>query len=272
MSSIAIINALPVWALAFIVIGAAVSFSVGLQLLSRWYFGEDVLTRNNEVAGFKFAVVGVAYAVLLAFVVIVVWNDFDRARQAVYSEAERFYNLHRTSYTFPQDSGHKVRQALVAYAIVVRDNDWPQMEKGMRGSPSAAQTFSRLSLAVGQAKSQNLDLVPSVIHAFNIMQQIADYRLERLSAVGGQVTPVFWGVLLLGAIITLGYPAFFATKYVIAQILMTGGLAAIIGGTLFLMIILNYPFSGPERITSQPIDDVIQLMRIENSTGFDSVR
>jgi hypothetical protein len=65
-----ILNALPVWALATIIIGLSVIFSVGLQLLARWYFGVALIAANHEVAGFKYAVVGVAYAVLLAFVVI----------------------------------------------------------------------------------------------------------------------------------------------------------------------------------------------------------
>src|SRR5262249_58489490 len=34
------------------------------------------LRGNNEVAGFKFAVIGVLYAVLLAFVVIIAWERF----------------------------------------------------------------------------------------------------------------------------------------------------------------------------------------------------
>jgi hypothetical protein len=70
VSGLEILNALPVWALATIVIGLSVIFSVGLQLLARWYFGVDLIAANHEVAGFKYAVVGVAYAVLLAFVVI----------------------------------------------------------------------------------------------------------------------------------------------------------------------------------------------------------
>lgn len=48
-----------------------------------------------------------------------------------------------------------------------------------------------------------------------------------------------------------------------------GGLAIITGGTLFLTIIVNYPFSRPERLTSKPIDDVIQRMRIDHETGLD---
>ncbi|MGD9658061.1 MAG: DUF4239 domain-containing protein [Methylocystis sp.] len=269
MSGIEILNALPVWKIALLVVGGCVCFSVGLQLLARWRFGVELLAANHEVAGFKYAVVGVAYAVLLAFVVIVVWNEFERTGRVVHAEAERFFNLHRVSFNFPDEAGQRIRQALVAYAIEVRDKEWPLMEIGLRGSPTVTDAQARLSHAIGQTKPEHLGLLPSVMHAINLMQQISDYRLERLSEVGGQVKPVIWGVLLLGVIITLAYPAFFATRYVTAQILMTAGLAAIIGSTLFLMIILNYPFSGPERLTSKPINDVIRRMLTDNREELD---
>ncbi len=267
MSGLEILNALPVWALAAIVVGVSVVFSVGLQLLARWTFGVDLLAENHEVAGFKYAVVGVAYAVLLAFVVVSVWNEFDGTKRAVDAEAERFYNLYRNSYNFPEATGQKMRDALMAYAIAVRDKDWPQMQRGRRGSAAAAKAYTRLSYTVGQTKSPDIALQPSVMHAINLMQQTADYRLERLSDVGGHVTPVIWGVLILGGLITLAYPAFFATTKVVPQILMTAGLAMIVGATFFLVINLNYPFSGPEGVTAAPIDQVIQRMREENAAG-----
>ena len=266
MSGLEILNTLPLWALALIVVGVSVAFSVGLQLLTRWRFGIDLLSGNHEVAGFKYAVVGVAYAVLLAFVVVSVWNEFERTQRAVEAEAERFYNLYRTSYNFPESAGKPMREALIAYAIKVRDQDWPEMKRGRRGSASAAEAYTRLSFIVGQTKP-DVSLLPSATHAIDLLQQTADFRLERLSDVGGHVTPVIWWVLVLSGIITLAYPAFFATKSVGAQMLMTGGLAAIIGSTFFLTIVLNYPFSGPEGVTAQPIDDVIQRMRVENAAA-----
>jgi hypothetical protein len=60
LSGIEIVNALPVWTLALMVTAVCVVFSVGLQLLSRWRFGVEFLLPNQEVAGFKFAVVGLA--------------------------------------------------------------------------------------------------------------------------------------------------------------------------------------------------------------------
>jgi len=271
LSGIEILNALPVWTIALLVVGGCICFSVGLQLMARWRCGVELLAANQEVAGFKYAVVGVAYAVLLAFVVIDVWSEFERTGRAVHAEAERMFNLHRVSFNFPDESGQKIRQALFAYAIGVRDKEWPLMEIGFRGSPAVAEAQARLSRTIGQTTPERLGLLPSVMHAINLMQQVSDYRLERLSDVGGQVKPVIWGVLLFGVIITLAYPAFFATKYVTAQILMTAGLAAIIGSTLFLTIVLNYPFSGPERLTSKPIDDVIQRMLTNDRDELDLV-
>jgi phosphotransferase system glucose/maltose/N-acetylglucosamine-specific IIC component len=44
---------------------------------------------HNDVAGFIIAVVGVIYAVLLAFVVIVSWEKFNSAESVVGEEAAR---------------------------------------------------------------------------------------------------------------------------------------------------------------------------------------
>jgi hypothetical protein len=55
----------------------------------------DKLTTNNEVAGFKFAVIGVLYAVLLAFAVIVVWEKFNDAEKFVAQEVGGAAALYR---------------------------------------------------------------------------------------------------------------------------------------------------------------------------------
>ena len=60
MTGLETINATPVWLLASLVIGVCVVFSVGLQLLVRWIFGVEFIATNHEVAGFKYAVVGLS--------------------------------------------------------------------------------------------------------------------------------------------------------------------------------------------------------------------
>ena len=52
------------WLSALVVVGLGTLLSM---LLARRYVDIKRLTANNEVAGFKFATIGVLYAVLLAF-------------------------------------------------------------------------------------------------------------------------------------------------------------------------------------------------------------
>ena len=188
---------------------------------------------NHEVAGFKFSVVGVAYAVLLAFVVIAVWDEYRRTDNAVRAEAERIYDLYRTSYTFPDSVGSEMRSLLLDYATKIRESEWQTMKKGITRNPPTAQALEKLSNLVVNIRPTEFKEPNGIQHAFVLMQQIIDYREERLANVGGTMTPVFWGVLLLGGLITLGYPSFFATSKIFAQTLMTTGLAAIIGLTFF---------------------------------------
>lgn len=83
--------------------------------LVRRYVGLDRLTINNEIAGFKFATVGVLYAVLLAFVIIVVWEKFSDAEANVIREAGAAENLYRLSQGLDDFSGSDLRKSIAAY-------------------------------------------------------------------------------------------------------------------------------------------------------------
>ena len=66
------------WLSGLLLVGLTTGLAMLGPILVRRYVTLERLTANNEVAGFKFAVVGVLYAVLLAFAIIVVWEKFDR--------------------------------------------------------------------------------------------------------------------------------------------------------------------------------------------------
>jgi hypothetical protein len=63
----------PLWLFALLLVGVATLIAMIGPVIIRRRVSLDQLRTNNEVAGFKFATVGVIYAVLLGFAVIVVW-------------------------------------------------------------------------------------------------------------------------------------------------------------------------------------------------------
>ena len=77
---------LPLWLYGLLIIGASVTVAAG-HLYVRKVVGFEKLIVNNEVAGFKYATLGVVYAVLLAFVVFTVWEEFRDAETSRYARS-----------------------------------------------------------------------------------------------------------------------------------------------------------------------------------------
>ncbi|WP_159080001.1 DUF4239 domain-containing protein [Methyloceanibacter sp. wino2] len=248
----------PLWAIGAVVTVVVVGYAVGLMLLTRFHYGADRLKENNEVAGFKYAVVGVLYAVLLAFVVIAVWEDYTHTEDSVRDEAKATIDLYHVALALP-DEGSNVREAVLRYTKSVYDTSWDSMALGGR-----SEAVGRNLVALNQAI---LDLEPSsrkeqvlFQQALDLLTLITDNRNERLDSANGSVPGVLWFVLIVGGLITLGYPAFFASSNLDAQVLMTGSLAALLALTLFLGIAFDFPFTGDPHISRGPFADALLQM------------
>jgi len=125
---------------------SAAVYSIGLMLVTRTIYGVDRLSLNNEVAGFKFAVIGVFYAVMLAFIVIAVWEDFRKTEEAVRDEAKAVVDLHRVTFALPVAGGAEIRKHLIAYTNDVREYEWATMAVG-EPSPPAPITSTRAAFS-----------------------------------------------------------------------------------------------------------------------------
>src|SRR5215467_9870968 len=85
----------PLWLIGILLIVPTTLIAMAGPLIVRRFVSLDRLRANNEVAGFKFATVGVFYAVLLGFAVIVVWEKFNEAESAVAQEASALATIYR---------------------------------------------------------------------------------------------------------------------------------------------------------------------------------
>jgi len=81
------LSTMPLWLSDIILVGMTTLVAMSGPALIRRRIHLDRLRVNHEVAGFEFATVGVLYAVLLAFAVIVVWEKFAEAERTVAKEA-----------------------------------------------------------------------------------------------------------------------------------------------------------------------------------------
>ena len=249
----------PLWVTGLILTLGAAAYGVGLTLFSRWMYGVDRLKLNNEVAGFKFAVVGVFYAVMLAFVVIAVWEDFRNTENAVRDEAKAAIDLHRLSFALPAEGGADIRKHLINYVNDVREHEWTTMAVG-EPSDAVVKDLDRLSQAVFSVKPEGFQELALYQNALRLLAVMSDNRNERLDSADGSVPSILWFVLIVGGLITLGYPAFFGTTNLLAQTLMTGALAELVALSLLLGLAFDYPFTGEVQISPFPFDYALRQM------------
>ena len=248
---------LPLWLSAFLVIVLPTVAAMAASLLLRQRIGLERLATNNEVAGFKFAVLGVIYAVLLGFAVIVVWEKFHDAEAATVQEAAGIIGVWHLLQGFDGDGAAAVQPHLTAYVKAVIAEDWPAMGNGKisaRGGEALDALYAAV-LALTPATPRESAAMAALLSELDTVTQ---GRRTRLILAQGVVPEVLWFVLLASAFVTLGFTFFFGTRSAHAQALMTGMLAATIFMALYVVIEINYPFTGPVKVQPEALELVLE--------------
>jgi hypothetical protein len=244
----------PLWVSGVLLVGLTTLVAMLGPVLVRRYVGLDKLKANNEVAGFKFATVGVLYAVFLAFTIIVVWQKYSDAEATVAKEAGAATTIYHLSRGMEQAPGGALRTALTNYLNVVISQEWPAMERG-EASRSARQALEAIYAALLQIKSAQDTALSSAI--FTQLDELTQARRERLLAAEGAVPGIVWVVLFGGAILTIGFALFFGTPNLRAQTLMMGILSALIFSELLIVVAIDRPFTGTVKVGSQALSEVL---------------
>jgi hypothetical protein len=241
----------------------------GLELVQR-LVPVDSRQPHNDVAGFIYAALGVIYAVLLALVVIAVWETYRAASETVEQEANALAEIFWLGHRLPEPEGSHIQELARSYAHEVADEEWPLMEQGKaplltqtQGTPTGwtliddiranLQEFQPRTAADEQLYAEGLDQV----------QRLGDARRMRLVAAEEGIPAVLWGVLAFAGIAAVGFTYLFGLENTWAHRLMVLTLAAVIGLVLFTIGTLEHPFSGGARIGTGAFELVLE--RFETS-------
>ena len=246
----------PLWLGALLIVILPTALGMCGPVLVRRRFSLERLTTNNEIAGFKFATVGVIYAVLLAFAVIIVWERFSDGENAVVQEAGAAATLYRLAED-PDPESRALRASLTRYLQLALEKDWPQMAR-VHSSPEVTRSLDVLygsALALTRSGTHPHAVLVEIFHQ---MDNMTEARRARLHLATGIVPGMLWGVLVLGGVLTVGFTFFFGTRNLAAQVMMTGILSVIVFMGLFVIVSINHPFTGPVHIEGEPLAAVLQ--------------
>ena len=245
-----------------LITGGAVILSLGSMLLVRRRVALATLEAHQEVAGFVYAVVGVIYAVLLAFVVIVVWDQFEETKAHVEAEANALADLGRLASGFPAQDRQRLQHALLVYTRVVLDEEFPALRHGA-ASHRSASLVDDVWGAYRQVDPRTDREAALYTQSLARLTDFADARRLRLFDSGNDVPAMMWAVLGAGGVLTVGFSFLFGVQNVRAQAVIVGVLAAVIALQLVLIYALDSPFRGDFRVRPEPFERALMVLERE---------
>jgi hypothetical protein len=262
---------LPTLTLWVVVMLPAAVLSLGGLYLFRRAISYTAVKPYNDVIGFAHGIVGVVYAVLLGFTIIVSWEQYETADRNVGEEASAIADLYNDNKllvaTFQQENGipqkdlppsgqalNEMHWALSDYVSAVVDSEWDAMAKGKEDG--RARNGYAYIWATYSKYSQSATITPLQATFFGEslrkLNELGAHRRARLLDARKSMPPRFWTLLVGGGILIIAFSFLYGVENPFIHGLIVATLAGLIGVCLALIVSLEHPFQGVTGISSEP--------------------
>lgn len=232
------------------IVGIPLVITSAMVLLFRWMkLPHGFEEGTTDIEGIYLAVVAAIYAVILAFMVFVVWTKYDAASNSVDQEASALVDVQRIADGLPNPYPAQIRDHCRQYSLAVVENDWPAMAQKKR-DPKAREALDQVWKDLFAIQhNHNVDAVTRD-QLYGRLLVVNDSRRERLRTARTDLPPVLWLLLYFGGALTVFVAAIFTEERIGLHLFKAIALTCLIFTALFVIQALDHPFRGFARIDS----------------------
>ncbi|MGZ3499271.1 MAG: bestrophin-like domain [Vulcanimicrobiaceae bacterium] len=260
------IYALPTWVFAPLAIGALCTLAYAGLFYTRHHLISNERITHNDASGAILSTIGTVLAVLLSFMVVMVWQEYDNSANTVEHEAAAASNLHHLADLLPRPTKDELHREVDRYITVVINEEFPAMRHGelsINATNAAYRLYGIVSNFIPKTSSQQ----QLQSQGLEFAKTLADARRQRLHDNDWGIPPIFWAMMFFTSAITVAFSYFFRVDNEHAHVLMVVALTAIVAAILVLIAELDYPFRGSSGIGPQSFIEVYS--RLHNlSSGY----
>lgn len=247
---------IPSLALAFWVVAVAILFAILGLVIVRCFVKPHQLKGHHEVAGPLLEALAAVYAVLLAFVVITVWQNYDKSNSNAQQEANYLADVYRYSEGLSPSFHKQVERLLNEYRRSIVESEWKTMTAG-KANPETEQLIREIwKLYI------SYEPVGTVQHIYfeesvKKLTESRELRRQRLMDAHTGIHPLLWVILIVGGVALISFTFLFGTENLPAQILMGTSIALLVSLILYTVLVLDFPFTGNVSISAEPFKQII---------------
>src|ERR1700746_3598333 len=246
----------PLWWVALLLVGLAALGAVLVELTVHQFLLIELRRRHNDVAAAIFSVVGVTFAVLLAFVAMLAWEGFNKAKAAAYAEAATVLDVYNASLGLAGSQTSQLPDHTTRCLETVIRVEWPAQAEGLIVDRAKAYLEKLNTFAIGLKPA---NLADGNLHAqlLRSLARLWDARQQRLLAAETTIPAVVWIVTIVGGALTIAFGSFLGVPSLGMHLAMSAALAVSGALVLILIIALSNPFRGDFRVSTLPFDRVL---------------
>lgn len=222
--------------------------SMGLAILGFYLFRRlglrKALGHNNAFTASIYPIIGGIYGVFLAFTVIIAWSQFLDAKRSATNEVTYLSQLWRDAQVYPNPYRAKIEKQLIVYTKAVINHEWPTMALSGEASPRADAAYEKLWQYYYKYQPQNFQEETFYQASLRQLNELGRQRRLRILESRSKVPVPMWVFLICGGALTIFFTYLFAARRLLLQGLIIALLSGLIGFSLFLVLSLQYPFTG----------------------------
>ncbi len=246
-------------ALPFAALGIVIVLGVWmlLTLVRRLPIGRR-LSETNDIVGFYITIIGTLYAVVVAFILASIWQQFDAMDQLVNREANAAADISRLALGFPAPLKGRLRGATRQYVLTVLNQEWPSLERGDNriDNPPLEHLWHLLTNADVQTPREQALYSETLTR----LTDMAECRRTRLREAKQTLPDILWWLLVIGGIITVGFSSLFGVERLGLHVFKASVLALIVYATLFCIWELDLPFQRGVTVKPYPFECTLQML------------
>ncbi len=239
--------------------------SVGVALLGLYIFKRlglrMSLRQNNSVTGSIYPVMGGIYGIFLAFTIIIAWSQFLDAKRSVYQEVTHLSELWRDAQVFPEPVQKRIETQLIAYAEAVVHTEWKSIGLAGQPSPEAQNAYRDLWQCYYDFKPETPQQETFYQISLTQLNEVGKHRRQRIMESRSKLPGPLWVFLLFGGVVTVVFTYFFGARHLWVHATIIALLAWLIAFGLFLILSLQYPFTGDISIKPLPFQELVHSFK-----------
>jgi hypothetical protein len=200
---------------------------------------------------------GIIFGLLVGFIAVQVWNDFDRAKVAVASEASALRGVMLLAENFPEEQKSRLRALINRHIEEAVKQEWPAMAEQratLATLPHTLMEALQVALTLKAADDNQRTAQREMVSA---LERALDARRQRIVISQSSVNSVKWAAILLQGLIALIAIAMVHSDNRLTCAIALTMFATGIAASVLLIATYTRPFTGDISVGPELLQQVI---------------